>query len=314
MRLPSPLGLGLALVLAAVTAAADDVATSTVTIDAAGSVRWSLEQVSHWTAAAAVFGGPGGAFNSRACMWLAQAGTSSGGAFVQQGFLGQSDRIALLSRLPEQGDDDDARRSHLAVPGWLADSLVAALSNGTSTGTSRSRSASGAEVMVPTYEMAGDHPEHQDRVVAGPDRGALARGRVGLVYLEGDGDFVLKDTATGAEQRVPIEPGTFVSWPNARFSHRVEGASPSVWRRMLGPMAVDAASNALVAVGTFSTLCAQGLGCDNCTAGVSIYGGSQGARQCSFYCGDFYPSNSTHFNWLPQQVRLGFYLALVGGC
>ena len=66
---------------------------------------------------------------------------------------------------------------------------------------------------------------------------------MGVVYLEGEGDFVLTDTATGAEHRVPIEPGKLISWPNAGFMHRVEGSS-SIRRRMLGPVTFDAANGA----------------------------------------------------------------------
>lgn len=65
----------------------------------------------------------------------------------------------------------------------------------------------------------------------------------------GDGDFVLTDVLTGAETRLAIEPGKLISWPNAGFSHRVENASPSVLRRILGPMAVDKVTQSLVAVG-----------------------------------------------------------------
>lgn len=135
----------------------------------------------------------------------------------------------------------------MSVPGWFSNRLLSVLPGvGKRAGAFK---PSDAEVLLPVYEMVGDHPEHQDRHVGGPNEGALADGNVGVVYLEGDGDFVLTDTASGAEHRVPIEPGKLISWPNAGFRHRVENASPSVRRRMLGPMAFDAASNALVGVG-----------------------------------------------------------------
>lgn len=69
------------------------------------------------------------------------------------------------------------------------------------------------------------------------------------MYLQGEGDFVLTDTATGLEHRVPITPGKLISWPNAGFTHRVESGASRIRRRMLGPMAFDPLSNSLVGVG-----------------------------------------------------------------
>ncbi len=83
--------------------------------------------------------------------------------------------------------------------------------------------------------------------VTGTTKGRFADGNTGVVYLEGEGDFVLTDTATGAENRVPIEAGKLISWPNAGFTHRVESSS-SIRRRALGPVTFDAFSNSLVGV------------------------------------------------------------------
>jgi hypothetical protein len=186
-----------------------------------------------------------------------QPGAAEGPIIVQDHFLDERDRIALLSRATAATSAEEAARGGLrkllGVPAWLSNSLVAVLGRGGKEVAEEAFAASDAEVLLPMYEMTGDHPEHQDRHVSGAKQGALADGHVGVVYLEGDGAFVLTNTATGAEHRVPIAPGKLVSWPNALFSHRVEGASPHVRRRMLGPMALDAASTELVGVGGIPT-------------------------------------------------------------
>lgn len=103
----------------------------------------------------------------------------------------------------------------------------------------------------------------------------------------GDGDFVLTDVLTGAEHRLAIEPGKFISWPNAGFSHRVENASPSMIRRMLGPMAVDKGTNSLVAVGFTDTPCPDldGYICDDVPATNTTT--QSGATNCAFACFGF---------------------------
>jgi hypothetical protein len=106
--------------------------------------------------------------------------------------------------------------------------------------------------------MTGDHAEHQDHHLSGPNKGVLADGRVGVLYLEGDGHFVLTERATGAEHRMRIEPGLLVSWSNSAFTHRVEDASAQFRRSMVGPMAFDKALKTLAWVGTQVEFCAGG--------------------------------------------------------
>ena len=93
-------------------------------------------------------------------------------------------------------------------------------------------------------------PQHKDK----PDgKGAAVSSWITLVYLthQPGSALVLVDDVTGCEYRVAIEPGRLVSWPNARFSHRVDvddvlvaqdavpaqGAELASSRCMLGPMA-----------------------------------------------------------------------------
>jgi hypothetical protein len=93
-------------------------------------------------------------------------------------------------------------------------------------------------------------PQHKDK----PDgKGAAVSSWITLVYLthQPGSALVLVDDVTGCEYRVAIEPGRLVSWPNARFSHRVDvddvvvaqdavaaqGAELASFRCMLGPMA-----------------------------------------------------------------------------
>lgn len=116
--------------------------------------------------------------------------------------------------------------------------------------------ASDAAAELPVYEMVGEHEEHQDAPFTGPNAGKLAE-QVAVVYLQGDGGFVLADTATGAEQRFRIEPGKLISWRNSNFTHRVEGASPGLWRSMLGPMTFDASWNEIIDVGPAPLQCPE---------------------------------------------------------
>ena len=80
-------------------------------------------------------------------------------------------------------------------------------------------------MLLPFTEHMGDAHEHHDHHRDGTHRGQMAEGHVGVVYLEGDGDFVLTNTATGEEERVAIAPGKMISWSNGDFRHRVEQGS-----------------------------------------------------------------------------------------
>ena len=121
-------------------------------------------------------------------------------------------------------------------PHWAALLLVAVVTKDT--------------VLLPFTEHVGDAHKHQYHHRDGMRQGQMAEGHVGVVYLEGDGDFVFTDTATGDEERVAIVPGKMISWPNKGFRHRVEqGSMP---RRLLGPMVLDATSGSLLGVGSFS--------------------------------------------------------------
>ncbi|KAF8060488.1 hypothetical protein HT031_004664 [Scenedesmus sp. PABB004] len=72
-------------------------------------------------------------------------------------------------------------------------------------------------------------------------------GRVGILYLSGEGEFVLRDEATGAEAREAIRPGRFLSWANTGNAHCVvtDSAAP---RRFIGPFVLDAAKAGLIPV------------------------------------------------------------------
>lgn len=174
------------------------------------------------------------------------------GLVIQEAFLGEKDRAALLAHIRDGtnittvAETNDLRHKLMAGPGWLSNRLVFVLNRGCGDGDNSAETTDDdAEVLLPVAETLGDKAEHQDHLMDG----ALAEGNVGVLYLEGTGKFVLKDIATGTEHRVAIEPGKLISWPNAGFLHRVEGSSPDIWRRMLGPMVFDGASNALVGVG-----------------------------------------------------------------
>ena len=83
----------------------------------------------------------------------------------------------------------------------------------------------GAE--VPAKQAQGPVKQHQDRFKAGSD----APGKVDIYYLGVAGppaDFVLVDTKSGAEHRIPIEAGTHITYDNAvRLRRRFILAAPS---------------------------------------------------------------------------------------
>ena len=223
---------------------------------------------------------------------IAQAGAAEGRILVQDRFLDDSNRAALLCRARFQSVEPvpGTCRRRLAVPSWFSNSLSSVL------GHAMPKSQDAGEVLLPITEVVGDHAEHQDVHVSGAGKGGLADGNVGVVYLEGDGDFVLTDTATGAEHRVPIEPGKLISWPNAGFLHRVEGASPRIRRHMLGPVAFDAASNGLVGVGYATKECADLAGYECVTpepVTLASFVGSTG-EACVYQCDEFYDDAFTH--------------------
>ena len=170
----------------------------------------------------------------------------NGRILIEEGFLEETHLAFLLSSAANPRAQNGPRKL-ISVPAWLSNRLLSLLPGGKDAGAAAFKAAE-EEVLLPLYETVGDHPEHQDQHVSGPNQGQLAAGHVGVVYLEGDGDFILANTVTGAEHRVSIEPGKFISWPNMAFRHRVEGASLA-HRSMLGPMTFDAASNGLVGLG-----------------------------------------------------------------
>ena len=180
----------------------------------------------------------------------------NGAIFVQDAFLDAQAQASLVGRFAADAVGDTCRKE-LPVARSLSDRILAILTGGGRTAAAPSATAATAEaVVLPTFESFGDHREHQDQYPSGPRSGQVVDGRVGLLYLEGDGDFVLTETATGAEHRVPIAPGKLISWPNAAFTHRVEGATPCLKRRSLGPMTFDASSaSGLAAVGIDPVLC-----------------------------------------------------------
>ncbi|CAH0364144.1 unnamed protein product [Pelagomonas calceolata] len=103
----------------------------------------------------------------------------------------------------------------------------------------------GAE--VPAKQAQGPVKQHQDRFKAGSD----APGKVDIYYLGVAGppaDFVLVDTKSGAEHRIPIEAGTHITYDNSVYEHRVD-AHPDSKRTLLGPASLPSGGRRLEAVG-----------------------------------------------------------------
>ena len=117
----------------------------------------------------------------------------------------------------------------------------------------------GAE--VPAKQAQGPVKQHQDRFKAGSD----APGKVDIYYLGVAGppaDFVLVDTKSGAEHRIPIEAGTHITYDNSVYEHRVD-AHPDSKRTMLGPASLPSGGRRLEAVGG----CEDGVCTPCCTGG-----------------------------------------------
>ena len=118
--------------------------------------------------------------------------------------------------------------------------------------------AEGAE--VPAKQAQGPVEQHQDHFKAGH-----APGKVDIYYLGVEGppaDFVLVDTKSGVEHRIPIEAGTHITYDNAVYEHRVD-ANPDSKRTMLGPASLPSGGRRLEAVGG----CSDGSCTPCCTGG-----------------------------------------------
>ena len=105
--------------------------------------------------------------------------------------------------------------------------------------------AEGAE--VPAKQAQGAVAQHQDKFQAGEH----APGEVNIYYLEVEGppaEFVLVDTKSGAEHRIPIEAGLHITYDNAVYEHRVD-AHPDSKRTLLGPASLPPGGRRLEAVG-----------------------------------------------------------------
>ena len=167
---------------------------------------------------------------------------------MQEGFLDGPARAALL-RSAESDSVSAGAYTKLPVAASLSERLIGALGRfAPDLARAVGAAAAGAPTMLlPFSEFDGHQDDHQDRYREGPQRGQLAEGQVGVVYLEGQGDFVFTDVATGDEHRVAIEPGKLISWPNAHFRHRVEDFVGA--RRLLGPMLLDAVTSTVMGVG-----------------------------------------------------------------
>ena len=107
---------------------------------------------------------------------------------------------------------------------------------------------------VPAKQAQGPVEQHQDNFKAGH-----APGKVDIYYLGVAGppaEFVLVDTKSGAEHRIPIEAGTHITYDNSVYEHRVD-AHPDSKRTLLGPASLPSGGRRLEAVGNSS---AESLG------------------------------------------------------
>ena len=103
---------------------------------------------------------------------------------------------------------------------------------------------------VPAYQAQGAVGQHQEKF-----EGRTAPGKLDIYYLSVEGppaDFVLVDTKSGAEHRIPIEAGTHITYDNAVYEHRVD-ANPDSKRTMLGPASLPSGGRRLEAVGGSNT-------------------------------------------------------------
>ena len=128
--------------------------------------------------------------------------------------------------------------------------------------------AEGAE--VPAKQAQGPVEQHQDKFKAGS-----APDKVDIYYLGVEGppaDFILVDTKSGAEHRIPIEAGTHITYDNSVYEHRVD-AHPDSKRTLLGPASLPSGGRRLEAVGNDS-------GCAGCT--YAEY--EQQCNDCSSIC------------------------------
>ena len=117
-----------------------------------------------------------------------------------------------------------------------------------------------AGAAAPAKVSRGPVAQHQDRF-----KGGDAADTVHLQYLRVSGppaEFVLIHIESKAERRIPIEPGTHITYDNAVYEHRVD-ANPDSKRTMLGPASLPSGGRRLEAVGG----CSDGSCTPCCTGG-----------------------------------------------
>jgi len=117
------------------------------------------------------------------------AGDRAGQVFVEDRFLDDETRGALLSGL-SANRIDGGHYKHLHVPASLSERVMASLGRFVPGGRGHA-AVTKDTVLLPFTEHVGDALDHQDHHRDGEHRGQMAEGHVGVVYLEGDGDFYL---------------------------------------------------------------------------------------------------------------------------
>ena len=135
-----------------------------------------------------------------------------------------------------------------AVPRELTDSLAAAASTANAIKLPAAVATlfgQAAGAAAPAKVSRGPVAQHQDRF-----KGGDAADTVHLQYIRVSGppaEFVLIHIESKAERRIPIEPGTHITYDNAVYGHRVD-AHPNSTRVLLGPASLSPGGR-LAAVG-----------------------------------------------------------------
>lgn len=198
---------------------------------------------------------PSGAASATTC-----ADDTGPNLHVEDGFVSEDVREGLIKYLDSHEPDNPlgvimapaparlARALHdalarlgarSAAPGRFPELSLAAFAAGRGRLPGKALTGGGSKDCHSDYEV--DSGFEIDNVV-GP-----TSGRVGIIYLSGEGEFLLRDETTGAETRRAIKPGRMMSWANAGNRHCVASAGRGP-RRFVGPVVLDATASSFVPV------------------------------------------------------------------
>jgi hypothetical protein len=154
--------------------------------------------------------------------------------WVEDGFLDAAQATELATRIPPVGSLRPFSQP-VDVPASLYARLLSAFAPAGEAPAAAADAAAAESIVVPGRSESGHVGPHTDRWAGSK---TMAGGKVGLVYLAGDGQMAFTHKETGEKTVVGVKPGRLLAWDNAAYTHTLVAGGAT--RAMLGPMAFKA--------------------------------------------------------------------------